>query len=75
MGRTNHKSNIRHPQAVNFDDENKKYSSLDGVEGAIECHLKAGDVLMFVDAIAHGSARRVNEGDRRIAVYRYGPSW
>ncbi|MCP4309396.1 MAG: hypothetical protein GY788_31885 [bacterium] len=23
----------------------------------------------------HGSARRTNEGQRRIAVYRYGPSW
>lgn len=70
-----HKSNIRHPQAVSGNEENKKYSSVDEVEGAIECHLKAGDALMFVDAIAHGSARRVNEGDRRIAVYRYGPSW
>ncbi|WP_274650763.1 phytanoyl-CoA dioxygenase family protein [Paenibacillus humicola] len=70
-----HKSNIRHPQAVNIGDENKQYSSVDDVEGAIECHLKAGDALMFVDAIAHGSARRVNEGNRRIAVYRYGPSW
>jgi hypothetical protein len=70
-----HKSNMRHPQAVNTYDEDKKYSSVDNIEGAIECHLKAGDALMFVDAIAHGSARRVNEGDRRIAVYRYGPSW
>ena len=34
-----------------------------------------GTVLLFVDAIAHGSARRTNPGNRRIAVYRYGPSW
>jgi len=32
-------------------------------------------VLLFVDAIAHGSARRTNPGERRVAVYRYGPSW
>jgi hypothetical protein len=45
------------------------------VEGAVEVHLNAGDAVMFVDAIMHGSARRVNEGQRRIAVYRYGASW
>jgi hypothetical protein len=49
--------------------------SMDGVVGAIECHLRTGDALLFVDAIAHGSARRTNPGQRRIAVYRYGPSW
>ena len=50
-------------------------NSVDGIEGAIEVHLKAGDALLFVDAIMHGSARRMNPGQRRIAVYRYGPSW
>lgn len=30
---------------------------------------------MFVDAIMDGSAERVNPGQRRMAVYRYGPSW
>jgi hypothetical protein len=48
---------------------------MDGIVGAIECHLEKGDALLFVDAIAHGSARRTNPGNRRIAVYRYGPSW
>jgi hypothetical protein len=37
--------------------------------------MRAGDALLFVDAISHGSAKRVNPGIRRIAVYRYGPSW
>jgi hypothetical protein len=27
------------------------------------------------DAIAHGSAKRVNPGARRVCVYRYGPAW
>jgi hypothetical protein len=69
-----HKSNIRHPQTVAIENRNDEVS-VDGVAGAIECHLEAGDALLFVDAIAHGSSRRTNPGQRRIAVYRYGPSW
>jgi hypothetical protein len=69
-----HKSNIRHPQTIALDKRGEEVST-DGVEGAIECHLEKGDALLFVDAIAHGSARRTNPGERRIAVYRYGPSW
>ena len=38
-------------------------------------YMKAGDALLFVDGICHGSAKRVNAGVRRIVVYRYGPSW
>ena len=49
--------------------------STDGVVGAEEVHMKAGDALLFVDAIMHGSARRTNAGERRVCVYRYGPSW
>ncbi len=45
------------------------------VDGAIEIHLEAGDALMFVDAICHGATRRTNPGERRVAIYRYGPSW
>ena len=36
---------------------------------------KAGDVLLFVDSTAHGSAPRTNEGERRFVLYRYGPNW
>jgi len=68
-----HKANFQHPHA----DEHTigKGGSLDAIEEAVEVHLHAGDVLLFVDAISHGSARRVNPGERRICVYRYGPSW
>lgn len=69
-----HKSNLRHPQTVPLERRGDELSA-DEVEGAIECHLHAGDALLFVDSIAHGSARRTNEGNRRVAVYRYGPSW
>jgi hypothetical protein len=46
-----------------------------GIEGSVEVHLQAGDALVFVDGISHGSARRVNEGERRAIIFRYGPSW
>lgn len=69
-----HKSNLRHPQTVALDKRDEQ-TSVDGIAGAVEVHLKAGDALMFVDAIMHGSARRTNPGQRRMTVYRYGPSW
>jgi len=69
-----HKSNIKHPE---FDKSAMTdiATSVDGMTGAIEVHLKAGDAILFVDSIMHGSAKRVNDGQRRILVYRYGPSW
>lgn len=70
-----HKANFNHPDFEKHRIKAGEATSLNDVEGAIEVHLKAGDALMFVDAISHGSAERVNPGLRRIAVYRYGPSW
>lgn len=49
--------------------------TLEDVPGAVEIHLEAGDALLFVDSVMHGSATRVNPGERRFAVYRYTPSW
>jgi hypothetical protein len=69
-----HKSNIAHPVfARTFD--SRREDEDETVEGAIEVHLNAGDALLFVDAIAHGAARRINAGDRRAVIYRYGPAW
>lgn len=70
-----HKSNFNHPDFEKYRMKRGEVTSLEEVEGAIEVHLKAGDALLFVDAISHGSAKRVNAGERRIVVYRYGPSW
>jgi hypothetical protein len=70
-----HKSNFMHPDFDQHRMKSGEVRSVDDVEGAIEVHLEAGDALLFVDAISHGSARRVNPGERRIMVYRYGPSW
>lgn len=69
-----HKSNIPHPIFARSFDERREEDD-EAVEGAIEVHLRAGDALLFVDAIAHGAARRTNPGDRRVVIYRYGPSW
>jgi len=69
-----HKSNLPHPEIERFR-MHPDGASVDGVSAAIEVHLEAGDALLFVDAIAHGSARRVNPGLRRVCIYRYGPSW
>jgi ectoine hydroxylase-related dioxygenase (phytanoyl-CoA dioxygenase family) len=45
------------------------------VEGAQEVHMQAGDALLFVDALCHGAVPKQSDGQRRIVVYRYGPSW
>ncbi len=70
-----HKANFPHPDFEKYKMKADAMTSLNDVEGAIEVHLRAGDALLFVDAISHGSAERKNPGQRRIAVYRYGPSW
>jgi hypothetical protein len=44
-------------------------------EPTVEVHLERGDVLLFVDAIRHGSATRANSGLRKVVIYRFGPSW
>lgn len=69
-----HKSNFAHPDYDEFV-MSEEGSSMDTMEGAVEIHMRAGDALLFVDACSHGSAKRENPGERRIAVYRYGPSW
>ncbi|MDE0069586.1 MAG: phytanoyl-CoA dioxygenase family protein [Caldilineaceae bacterium] len=44
------------------------------IEDAVELHLKAGDALLFNDALCHGSTQRTNPGQRRMFVFRYVPS-
>jgi hypothetical protein len=69
-----HKSNLPHPVfARKYKDRVKDEDEV--VEGSIEVNMKAGDALMFVDAISHGATRRVNPGERRVVIYRYGPTW
>ena len=67
-----HKSNFAHPDMLKGWDERQR---MDQMEGAIEVHLNQGDALMFVDALSHGASTRTNPGERRVVIYRYGPSW
>ena len=52
-----------------------KVSHAEFMTGAKEVYLKQGDALLFVDSLCHGSAKRANKGERRVVIYRYGPSW
>lgn len=74
-----HKANIKHPAFSRVRKADvwgeQGGGSADDVEGAMEVYMEAGDALVFVDACCHGSARRVNAGERRISVYRYGSAW
>ncbi len=69
-----HKSHFPHPDSEAHRMRSEE-ASVDRVEGAVEVQMEAGDVLLFVDALCHGSAERHNPGERRIIVFRYGPSW
>ena len=71
-----HKANFKHPEF----DQNRmlkggKVSHAAFMTGAKEVYLKQGDALLFVDSLCHGSAIRANKGERRVVIYRYGPSW
>ena len=72
---SSHKANFKHPEF----DKNKmfkgKVSHADSMTASKEVFLKAGDALLFVDSLCHGSAKRINKGERRVVIYRYGPSW
>jgi hypothetical protein len=67
-----HKSDFPHPQQ----DKRGGISPGSGeqLEGAVEIHLKAGDALLFNDALCHGSAQRINPGQRRMITIRYVPT-
>ena len=68
-----HKSNFPHPDLENHRMGVDRPDTM--LEGATEIFMRAGDALIFVDSLCHGSAKRVNPGERRVVVYRYGPSW
>ena len=69
-----HKSNFIHPDAAAHNTRTQGHH-VEGLEGAVELYMQAGDALVFVDGLSHGSARRINSGERRVIVFRYGPSW
>jgi ectoine hydroxylase-related dioxygenase (phytanoyl-CoA dioxygenase family) len=67
-----HKSNMPHPLTGDY----QALDPMDALPGAVEVYLKKGDALLFVDGLMHGAGSRTNpEGERRVIIYRYGPSW
>lgn len=74
-----HKCTEIHPR-LNVDGRGLVYDGVSGKPAGTaiaveEMYLKAGDVLLFTDAITHGSAERTNPGYRRTIVYRYSPRY
>lgn len=72
-----HKAHMDHP-VNHLDDDGKNSAWERGISGAqtagmVQVHLKAGDALMFTDALTHGSIPRTNPGERRVMIYRYAP--
>ena len=70
-----HKANMVHPSLMTSE-KSRAYRDDEAAGGSLlgqEVHLKAGDALMFTDSITHGSAARVNPGDRRVMIFRYSP--
>jgi hypothetical protein len=68
-----HKTNFLPEEMHALYQDRKNYTTLP--EGAVEVHLEAGDALLFVDALMHGATERTNPGERRVVIYRYGPTW
>lgn len=68
-----HKSNLPHPEENLHTYGGTKASELP--VGAVEAYMNKGDALLFVDSIMHGGVGRTNPGDRRVVIFRYGPSW
>ena len=69
-----HKQNFQHPDYDNMGIRGE-VDATDNALAAVEVNCKAGDAILFVDALCHGSARRINPGERRVLIYRYGPGW
>ena len=66
-----HKANFPHPGQGDY----ARGDRMDHLEGAIPAYLKKGDALLFVDGLMHGGSSRINDGERRIIITRYGPIW
>ena len=46
---------------------------MDGMPGAVEVTVEAGDALVLCEAVTHGSLVRTLPGSRRFVLLRYGP--
>ena len=73
--RGSHKSALPHPKLAEADVVYRSDEAAGIAVGMQELHMNKGDVLLFTDAITHGSAQRTNPGQRRMVLYRYSPRW
>jgi Phytanoyl-CoA dioxygenase (PhyH) len=60
-----HKANFRRPESISRWELDQHAVTNPGA--------RAGDVIMFTEAVAHGTLPWCNDFDRRAAVYRYAP--
>lgn len=67
-----HKSNLPHPEIAPGDYH--RGEPLDGLAGIESVTMRAGDALLFTDAVMHGGATRTAPGERRTVLYLYGVS-
>jgi hypothetical protein len=65
-----HKSRLPHPDFEKYENDR-----MDEMPGVVEARLRKGDALLFCDGLSHGASSRTNDGERRVVIYRYGPSW
>lgn len=72
-----HKSNLPNPLVHQKGQGRKDYVIEPGDMAPYlrEVHLKAGDAVLFTDALIHGASVRTNEGERRALIYRYSSFW
>jgi hypothetical protein len=73
--RGSHKSALPHPKQAEANQVYRSDEPAGIAVGMQELHMNKGDVLLFTDAITHGSAQRTNPGQRRMVLYRYSPRW
>lgn len=66
-----HKQNLSHPLIGDYACGDR----MDALPWAEPVHADAGDALLFVDSCLHGGSSRVNAGQRRVIILRYGPAW
>ncbi|MBM3264749.1 MAG: phytanoyl-CoA dioxygenase family protein [candidate division Zixibacteria bacterium] len=67
-----HKSDFPHPRQTPSGGLSPEAG--DSVEEATLIYMRAGEVLLFNDGLAHGSTARINAGQRRMIILRYVPA-
>ena len=72
-----HKSNLPNPLVHQNGKDRKDYVLEPGDMAPYlkAVHLKAGDAILFTDALIHGVSVRTNERERRALIYRYSSFW